>query len=51
MTNKIIEEGYKPMAAPEITIQDRIDALEAKCMALEKRIERHEQYHFGKQGR
>ena len=38
----------RPMAVQEITTEDHIEALEARVAVLEKRIERHEQYHFGK---
>jgi hypothetical protein len=43
------EGAYKPMAAPKITDKDRIEALEARIAALENRIIRHEQYHFGRE--
>ena len=42
------EETIRPMAVKEIMVEDRIDAMEAYIAVLERRIERHEQYHFGK---
>lgn len=42
------QEINRPMAVKEIMVEDRIDAMEAYIAVLERRIERHEQYHFGK---
>lgn len=41
------EDPYVPLAAPELNEQDLLEVLEARVTALEKRIERHEKYHFG----
>lgn len=41
-------ETSRPMAAPEITIEDKFEALEARVAALEKIVDTHQKYHFGR---
>lgn len=43
-------ETTRPMAVREITVEDKLEAMEARITALEKQVDRHEKYHFGKRG-
>ena len=41
-------ETYKPMAAPEPTLENRVEALELRLAVTEDWTNRHTKYHFGK---
>lgn len=41
-------QAYQPMATGPITVEDRIEALEARVKVAEDAIKHHEIYHFGK---
>lgn len=43
-----LQETPRPMAAPEITVEDKIEALTLRLNALEEKVLRHDQYHFGR---
>ncbi len=36
------------MAVSKITIEDKYEALEARVAALEKIVDEHQRYHFGR---
>ncbi len=42
------EESGRPMAVSKITIEDKYEALEARVAALEKLVDEHQRYHFGR---
>jgi hypothetical protein len=42
------EEAYKPMAVQDISIEDKYEALEARLAAMEKEVQKHLAYHFGR---
>ncbi len=47
-TEKQAAESGRPMAVQEITIKDKYEALEARVAALEKIVDEHQRYHFGR---
>jgi hypothetical protein len=42
------QETRRPMAVREITIEDKVEAMEARVAALEKIVDEHQRYHFGR---
>lgn len=42
------QEINRPMAVRDITIEDKYEALEARVAVLEKKIDEHLRYHFGR---
>jgi soluble lytic murein transglycosylase-like protein len=42
------EVAIAPMAATAPSIEDRVAALEMANIELEKRLKKHEEYHFGR---
>lgn len=47
-TGSELQETTRPMAVREITIEDKFEALEARVAALEKIVDTHQKYHFGR---
>lgn len=41
------EEPYHPMAVPEPSTEDRLEALELRMKEMEKVVTKHNMYHFG----
>jgi len=39
---------YQPMAVPEPTPLERLEAVEIRIKVLEDRVSQHNRYHFGK---
>lgn len=44
------QETTRPPMAVEITLKDRVEALEARVKVLEKIVDEHQRYHFGRKG-
>jgi hypothetical protein len=42
------DETGRPMAVSKITLEDKYEALEARVAAMEKIVDTHQRYHFGR---